>query len=284
MSFDGRRASREEPALAVVDKGRMELTHEHPAYEWVMAVLAVASVAVLFVSEDTAWARPLNLAIWALFVVDYVTRLAVARDRSTFVRSNLVDLVAILPADLFRLARVARLARLARAGSLVWRASANTRDVLMTNGLGWVLLAATGAILLGAAAVWAADPAFATFGDSLWWAIVTSTTVGYGDLSPTSGLARGVAVMVMFVGIGTISMLTGSIATFFSRARRDDGAAVRDDELERMAMRMAPPPATKPSTLPSAGATVVLADGRRIELDADEAEHLLVVLRGVGRL
>ena len=239
---------------------RLAQTHEHPAYEWSMAALAVLSVAVLFVDQDAAWARIANLVVYALFVVDYVTRLAVADDRRRFVRGNVVDLVAIMPADMLRLARVARLARLARAGSLLWRVSANLRAVLLTNGLGWVLLVASGTILAGAGAVFVADPTFETFGDALWWSIVTSTTVGYGDLSPTTALARGVAVIVMFVGIGTIGMLTGSIATYFTRLAATGEEAEADP------------------------AAVVELDGARVQLDAEQAAHVRVTLRGLGVL
>lgn len=251
------------PTIPDAATDRLSATHEHPAYEIAMAVLAVLSVAVLFV-DPTGWTRTVNLVVYGLFVVDYVTRLAVADHRRAFVRGNLVDLVAILPADLFRLARVARLARLARAGSLLWRASANLRAVLLTNGLGWVLLVALGSILVGAGAVWVADPSFETYGDALWWAVVTSTTVGYGDLSPTTALARSVAVVVMLVGIGTIGMLTGAIATFFTRAaerRTDDAASASGDH-----------------------ARVVLADGRELTLDEEAARHVEVTLRGLGLL
>lgn len=252
------------PTMPDAATDRLAATHEHPAYEVAMAALAVLSVAVLFI-DPTGWTRTANLVVYALFVVDYVTRLTVAEDRRAFVRGNLVDLVAILPADLFRLARVARLARLARAGSLLWRASTNLRAVLLTNGLGWVLLVALGSILVGAGAVWVADPSFETYGDALWWAVVTSTTVGYGDLSPTTALARSVAVVVMLVGIGTIGMLTGAIATFFTRAadRREQGM-------------------TDPSW--DGHARVVLPDGRELALDAEAARHVEVTLRGLGLL
>lgn len=53
------------------------------------------------------------------------------------------------------------------------------------------------------------------FKDSLWWSFVTTTTVGYGDISPRTGLGRIIATILMLVGIGFLSMLTGTIATFF---------------------------------------------------------------------
>jgi len=59
-------------------------------------------------------------------------------------------------------------------------------------------------------------------GDGIWWSVVTSTTVGYGDLSPVTPIGRGLAVVLMIVGIGTIGMITGSIATYFIEDGDDD--------------------------------------------------------------
>jgi voltage-gated potassium channel len=62
---------------------------------------------------------------------------------------------------------------------------------------------------------------FPNIGDSLWWAIQTVTTVGYGDLTPTSAAGRLVAALVMLVGIGFLTIITAAItSTFIETARR----------------------------------------------------------------
>ncbi len=102
------------------------------AYEATMAALALVVVWLLTV-PDEGRARVANVAIWRVFVVDYGVRLAVADDRRRFVRSNIPDLIAILPLDFFRVARLARLARLTRllrAGTVLWRITKDVRGVL----------------------------------------------------------------------------------------------------------------------------------------------------------
>jgi voltage-gated potassium channel len=62
---------------------------------------------------------------------------------------------------------------------------------------------------------------FPNIGDGLWWAIQTVTTVGYGDLVPTSASGRLVAALVMLVGIGLLTVITAAItSTFIESARR----------------------------------------------------------------
>jgi voltage-gated potassium channel len=62
---------------------------------------------------------------------------------------------------------------------------------------------------------------FPNIGDGLWWAIQTVTTVGYGDLVPTSPAGRLVAALVMVVGIGFLTVITAAItSTFIETARR----------------------------------------------------------------
>ncbi len=56
-----------------------------------------------------------------------------------------------------------------------------------------------------------------TLGDSLWWAMVTMTTIGYGDFFPRTLGGRLIALFLMFAGIGTLSFLTAGIASYFIR-------------------------------------------------------------------
>jgi voltage-gated potassium channel len=206
-------------------------------YEGTMVALAIL-VVVLLPFEDTGWVRAANLAVWGIFVADYFIRLALSTDRRGFVRGNVIDLLAIMPADFFRALRVLRLARLlriVRAGVILARVTRDVRGVTRTNGLGWVLLVSLVTILSGAVTVWLIEPTISTLPDGLWWSTVTATTVGYGDLSPVHPVARGVAVLLMLVGIGTIGMLTGSIATYFLGG--EDGAS--DADVEHVRARLA---------------------------------------------
>ena len=73
-------------------------------------------------------------------------------------------------------------------------------------------------ILTGSLAFWMLEPKV-SFADSLWWAVVTSTTVGYGDISPGTFGGRIVGVMMMLSGIGFLGILTATVAGIFVENR-----------------------------------------------------------------
>jgi voltage-gated potassium channel len=83
----------------------------------------------------------------------------------------------------------------------------------------YVGLVAIATVLLGAAGIYLvegdANRAITSYGDALWWAIVTATTVGYGDVSPVTAEGRLIAVMLMLTGIGVIGVFTATVASFF---------------------------------------------------------------------
>jgi voltage-gated potassium channel len=79
------------------------------------------------------------------------------------------------------------------------------------------------------------DPAMGNFADALWWAIVTVTTVGYGDVIPTSSAGRIIAGFLMVAGVSAIPITTSLVVSVFvSRAQAQQRA--RDAEMREELM------------------------------------------------
>ena len=85
---------------------------------------------------------------------------------------------------------------------------------------------------------WAVDPGIGSFRDSLWWAIVTVTTVGYGDVVPTSTAGRLVGALLMLAGVSAIPIATSLVVSvFISRLQAQQhaqDAEERQDLVERL--------------------------------------------------
>lgn len=171
----------------------------------------------------------------AIFTLEYALRLFVASNKVHFATSffGLVDLLAILPFylslgvdlrsvrafRLLRLFRIFKLARYNRAIQRFHRALLIAREELILFGFASVIL-----LYLAAVGIYyferdAQPEAFASVFHSLWWALATMTTVGYGDVYPVTAGRRCFTFLVLLVGLGVVSVPAGLVASALSKAR-----------------------------------------------------------------
>lgn len=202
-----------------------------------IVVLAVVSVSMAFADllgagiVNQAWFYPLDNAILIVFAIDYIVRFILAKGKGDFFKKNIFDLIAIIPFNslfsmfrffrifrILRVTKIAKLAKLARFIGMGGRLKSKVNGFLRTNGLIYVIYLNIASIVLGAVLIYIfeKDITVHTFSDAVWWSFVTTTTVGYGDISPSTSAGRIVAAFLMIFGIGLISMLTGTVATYFT--------------------------------------------------------------------
>ena len=151
--------------------------------------------------------------VWVAFLIDYVVRLGLAKKRQRFVVRHIFDL-AVIVLPMLRPLRALRV--LTVLGFLNRRSGAAFRGRVMAYVLGAVALVVTIASLAVLDAERQGDdPNIAGIGDALWWAMTTTTTVGYGDRYPTTGQGRLVGVGLMLAGIALLGVVTASFASWF---------------------------------------------------------------------
>ncbi|MET0393002.1 MAG: ion transporter [Chitinophagaceae bacterium] len=212
-----------------------------------VALLACILLSILIVMLDSApllharYGRLFFITEWcftALFTTEYVLRLTAVRRplRYAFSFLGLIDLLAILPMYLsfvlvgaqsllvlraLRLLRIFRIFKLTHflsemsfLGSAM-KSSAKKISIFM-------LVVLTLVIILGSIMylVESRENGFTSIPDSIYWAIVTITTVGYGDISPETPLGKFIASIIMLIGYGIIAVPTGIITTEMTLAAR----------------------------------------------------------------
>jgi voltage-gated potassium channel len=200
------------------------------AWELAMALLAIVYVAVGFALDDPAL-QPMasslevaELVLTALFAAEFSSRLLAAYDRRAHLRGHWIDLVALIPATRsLRVLRILRLLRLVRAFAGVYRALGHVGSLAQHRGLQTIVLSWLGVMVICCAAIYFAErdvnPALGAPFDALWWGISTMTTVGYGDVYPTTAEGRIAASALMILGIGLFSAVTAIITSFLVTSR-----------------------------------------------------------------
>lgn len=153
----------------------------------------------------------LNVVIWIAFAVDLGVKLIISPNPVRYARTHWLD-VLIVAVPFFRPLRILRLFLFGT------RAVKGARRL---SSMGFLVTYAFGAIMLGTTLVTSferdVNANLHDFPQSLWWAVVTITTVGYGDITPITFGGRAVAGALMLVGIGLFSAITANVASKFVR-------------------------------------------------------------------
>jgi voltage-gated potassium channel len=190
----------------------------------ILTIIAVVMVALEYFIQQTSYEvyvfNIIDKGILIIFALDYFTRLILSENKFQFIKNNIIDFISIIPfnsvfqtARVFRITKLLKLTKLFRIIILLRKLKKKMDKFLKTNNFNYVLWFTIFTVIIGAFgfSITESKP----FSDALWWSFVTVTTVGYGDVSPTTGIGRVFASILMLIGIGFIGMLTGTISTFF---------------------------------------------------------------------
>lgn len=157
---------------------------------------------------------------WLVFAFDLVFGLATSRDRKDFLMKHPLEVASVLLPFL----RPLRLMRVISFGSLALQKIAMGKQFAITIKVAvtavFVSYIAAVQITISERSVEGSN--IKTFGDGLWWAVTTVTTVGYGDRFPTTNEGRILAVMLMLVGISLVGVITASVASWFVRLSQEE--------------------------------------------------------------
>jgi voltage-gated potassium channel len=215
--------------------GRHDLVDKIERFtKYPLALLGIAwlVIAIVVLTKDLNGSASTALvgslfALWAIALVEYAVRLVVTPDRRGYLKRRWVEPATVVVPPL----QGWHLVGMEKVSLLVYEGELRAETILKHHSLFRVLIAAAGTLFLGAWLVLlfeenAKGSNIHSYPDALWWAIVTVTTVGYGDRFPVSAGGRAVAVVLMLVGIGLIGVLTATVASVFVKEHTDANKAV----------------------------------------------------------
>lgn len=174
----------------------------------------------------------LNFVIWVIFAADLVIRVVTSKHSWGYVLKHPIDVLAVA----IPMLRPLKILTIFTTGGKLMSASRafKTSQAVVVSA---VLLIWVGGVASYNAEHDAAGAQIVTFGNALWYSLVTVTTVGYGDYAPVTLQGRLVAAALMVVGISLLGVVTASVAAWFVRLTsaeqdRKDKASVAKNERE----------------------------------------------------
>lgn len=227
------------------------LVNENRVYAIFSFIVVIASLIPLTIKDSPTWAVALEYATTGVFIFEYIARwlsasVTIKKDAASFLiypftPMAIIDLVTILPTFIllnqgFKALRIIRLVLILR----LFRFAKKSRSFYVISEvikreraiLGVVCLIAIGYIFLTSLILFNVEPdTFDSFFDAIYWACVSLTTVGYGDLYPVSMAGRAIAMISSFVGIAIIALPAGIITGgYIDVMHEEKKSCINDDK------------------------------------------------------
>ncbi|HET7832599.1 MAG TPA: potassium channel family protein [Gallionella sp.] len=192
--------------------------------EWPMLAVALW-IPIQWYLEEAQLISPLlaniaNWLVWLAFLVETVVLTALVKNKQHYLLHNWLNLAIIvggLPLiwQYTPLIGLMRSLRLLLVVALLARLSRTTRKLLSRHQLGATLAVALITMLLSGVIITRLDPSIGNVWDGMWWAWISMSTVGYGDVVPHNAAGRLFGALLILFGVVVISMLTASLSAFF---------------------------------------------------------------------
>ena len=158
-----------------------------------------------------------------ILLFDYSFKLNRTSSKIRFLNENWIFIIASLPLELifpvytisFRFLLLMKLLRISVVSGIINRYFGDLARFFENTRIDNIFLGVIIIVIIFTFAIYALDPGLNLF-DSLWYVVVTLTTVGYGDVTPNTFSAKVISLMLLIIGIFVFSTLTGAISSFFT--------------------------------------------------------------------
>lgn len=164
-----------------------------------------------------------DLSVCTILLLEFSIRFIRSKSKKEFMKENWIDLVASIPFDLIlptffnsvRFLRLFRILKLLRVMALARRYFKGLNKFVKNTSFDKVIIGIVISIVAFTVLIFLTDPSIGLF-DSFWFVIVTLTTVGYGDITPTTFNGKVLSILLIIVGVFIFSTITGAVSSIFT--------------------------------------------------------------------
>ena len=221
-----------------------------------ISVILLIPVLIIEYSQQSldSVALSLNWGIWIVFLLEYFILFYFADDKYEFIKSHKIELIIVIfsfpivPEGLqssgflrfIRLPRLLNGLRFFRLAALLGKFGSTVKSIFNSKGLRFIVYATIGIVLFFGFLFYVSEPEVNSYSDGLWWALVTITTVGYGDITPLTNLGRIIASSLMIMGIGFIATITAAISSYFISSFSDKEMTINElgEKLDKLELEI----------------------------------------------
>lgn len=179
------------------------------------------------------------------FVIEFVAGVSVASDKKKYTKQNWLNLFIILvspPLPLrafqgFEGLRIIRVLRVLRVFVVLGRGTKGFKKFYAKNSVNYIVYL-TVILIFICGFIFSIFEKGKTLFDGIWWAIETVSTVGYGDIAPLTTGGRAIGIILIFLGIGFMSMLTAAISAYFVEKDTNQDTKQILDKLESLSREL----------------------------------------------
>lgn len=212
-----------------------------------LAAIIISVIGVILDSDNKIHEKYGSLLLTAewiftiFFTIEYILRIYCSRSTNKYIFSSMgiIDLLSIIPTyltvfyppigalmlirimRLLRIFRIFQLSKYLRGGHTMQLALRSSRPKIIV----FILYISLIVIILGTI-MWIVDgpsnPKINNIPEAIYWAVVTLTTVGYGDVTPYTALGKTIAVFIMMLGYAIIAVPTGIVSSEFTKTRKEE--------------------------------------------------------------
>lgn len=206
-----------------MDEQKLEKIFEIPMIIFGLLVLPVLYIQITSPNPTLRFlAFIFDILIWLAFVIEYIAEISVSTDKKKYAKQNWLNLAIIIlspPLPMkalqgFQALRIIRVLRVLRVFVVLSRGTKGFKKFYSNNSVNYVIYL-TVILIFVCGFIFSIFENGKSMFDGIWWAVETVSTVGYGDIAPLTTAGRILGIVLIFLGIGFMSILTAAISAYF---------------------------------------------------------------------